>query len=291
MDYELFHDESKSDGYWHGMLLIASNQKKIILEYLQQARDITNYFEPLGVKKIKKRNRVFHCAQAWLSIGFASLRSKTKGQPCPIFLGEIGKYETHPPFINSKFILFREPSNFQKLTRFPDYGSKFETTFRFGIKGGAHALGSTENPIRIEKLHFDGYEHYRRHISKERIIGRLTGLREYFIVKDDIEDNCSDHRKSNSQSYEDCQFLQLTDLFIGSFRAALGYPTPNFVSDLTLPAIDLIKKTKCGYRRMQNSRWANSFWMSQCLLETDHWVFNTMEIKENEEFTQLKIIN
>jgi len=87
MDYELYHDESKVEGYWHAILLVPVAKKQVLLQLLSQARQNTNYIEPLGIKKIKKFNRIYDCADAWVQIGVAALMSRTKTQPYPIFLG------------------------------------------------------------------------------------------------------------------------------------------------------------------------------------------------------------
>jgi hypothetical protein len=78
-----------------------------------------------------------------------------------------------------KFILFRERDCHKELTGYNDHASKIETTFRFGVKGGLHFLGSHADPIRISKIHFDGHQHYYRHIDRDRIADRINGLREY----------------------------------------------------------------------------------------------------------------
>lgn len=290
LDYELYHDETKEHGYWHGMLLVPTDQKTCFINLLEKAREITDYRDPLGIKRIDRRNRIFHCAQAWVSIGFAALRSKTKEQPCPIYFGKWGVHDIYPQCSHFKFIVFREPNNFQNLRKFPDYGSKVETTFRFGIKGGVHALGEEENPINIVRLHFDGYEHYKRHLDNDRIIGRLSGLRDYFTISDSIDDRSSDHRKPDSQDYIDCQLLRLTDLLIGCFRTALGHGTRPLHSELALPMRDYLNKLKYGYKRMQNSRWFKSIWMSQCTLVDDRWKFTSLEIEQDEQYTQLDIL-
>lgn len=69
MDYELYHDESKVDGYWHGILLVPVAKKQMLLQLLSQARQNTSYEEPLSIKRIKKQNRVYDCADSWVQIG------------------------------------------------------------------------------------------------------------------------------------------------------------------------------------------------------------------------------
>lgn len=61
MKYELYHDESKVGGYWHGILLVPIAQKQTLLQFLADASNNTNYFNfnPLGIKKLKMRRGQF----------------------------------------------------------------------------------------------------------------------------------------------------------------------------------------------------------------------------------------
>jgi hypothetical protein len=173
-----------------------------------------------------------------------------------------------------------------------DYGSKVETTFRMGLKGGLHFLGNDKKPIHIARMHFDGYKHYCRHIDQARIIGRLNGLREYCSVaegKDVIDDRSSDHREQHSQAYEDCQLLQLTDLLIGCFRTVLGRETQNIHIVISRPVKAIIDRYFQGYARMQNSRWRNSFCMSQCYLESGKWNFDVITYEDRDGVRQLEL--
>ena len=52
MDYEIYHDESKEHGYWHGILLVPITSKSRIIEHLEQAREYVGYEHPLGIKSI-----------------------------------------------------------------------------------------------------------------------------------------------------------------------------------------------------------------------------------------------
>jgi hypothetical protein len=285
MKYDLYHDESKVDGYWHGMLLVPLESKDWILDRLQVARKNTGYFDPLGIKNVREENRIYSCAKAWLTIAVASMRTKEKkAEPIPIYLGN--KYPEGPIYepvyrINKmKFILFREKDAHQKMNFYYDHGSKIETTLRFALKGGLNYLGSRKNPIFINSLHFDGHKHYRRNVDRARIVDRLHSLRDYCEISDRrnlIYDDSSNHNRSDCQKYTDCQFLQLADLLIGAFRSILIEPTRKIHTDLAYPIKSLILRYQNGIARMENSRWWNSFCMSQCYLENNNWKFETLK--------------
>ena len=105
-------------------------------------------------------------------------------------------------------------------------------------------------------------------------------MRQYCTISkrhDLIDDRHSNHRKPDSQDYEDCQFLQLTDILIGCFRTSLGYRTRAIHAELARPVKNLVDKYDEGYPRMKKSRWANSFVISQCYLDNGRWVFEGIQ--------------
>jgi hypothetical protein len=295
MDYELYHDESQIDGYWHGMLLVPITAKQRIVDLLDKARSVMKYSAPLSFKNVRRPNRVFGCATAWLTIAVASLRSKATGDPVPICLGQKKPgewlYELFPDHLGAKFILFCERDTLATMTGHPDHASKVETTLRMGLKGGLHFLGNEDDPIALQRIHFDGHEHYHRHVDRSRLVDRLTGLRDYCNIAtraDLIDDSSSDHRRKDSQPYEDCQLLQLTDLMVGAFRVALRGSSNELHARLAYPAVSLIQRYAEGPARMANSRWHNSFTMSQCYLEGGAWHFQPLECVPNAR-TQLPL--
>ncbi|HEU0291363.1 MAG TPA: hypothetical protein VFR47_01415 [Anaerolineales bacterium] len=288
MDYELYHDESLEGGYWHGMLLVPAWNKKEFSDLLATARANTRYFDKIGIKKVDRKGLIYNCASAWTQIGVACLRSSAKGKAEPVFLGrqEKGRIQYEQVRLSGlKFILFRERDAHKDLSTRGDHASKIETTFRFGIKGGLHFLGSEENPIHLTRIHFDGHQHHQRHIDQDRILRRIGSLRKYCTISrchDLIDDRQSDHKKPQSQEYEDCQFLQLTDLLIGCFRTSLGYKTRAIHVELARPVKNLVDKYHEGPSRMKKSRWANSFVISQCSLENGRWGFEGIQRNQNE---------
>ena len=296
MDYELYHDESKVDGYWHAILLIPVAKKQALLQLLSQARQNTNYIEPLGIKKIKKYNRIYNCADSWVQIGVAVLMSRTKTEPYPVSLGDNTRGQKHYSLfkivVGAKFILFKNRDNLKEMTGHLDYGSKVETTFRIGLKGGLHLLGDQSEGIHITRMHFDGHAHYHRHLSRDRIIERLTGLRDYCSIStadDVIDDRTGNHKKAECQEYDDCQILQLTDLLIGCFRTVLTpvTKTSEIHRKLAQPVKEIVDRYQQGSARMWNSRWRNSFCMSQCYLESGSWKFDEIECIKAQEGQQL----
>ena len=202
MKYELYHDESLIDGYWHGMLLVPVLKKQEYLGLLKVARLNTGYTQKLGIKNVKKKGKIYGCASAWIQIANISLRSISKGKE-DVWLGKRKngrKIYQEIDLTGMKFILFRERDAHNELSNYPDYGSKIETTFRFGLTGGLHFLGSHEDPIEIVKIHFDGHEHIQRHLDRSRIVDRIGSLREYCSIspKNDLVDDLSSSLSENN---------------------------------------------------------------------------------------------
>jgi len=298
MRYELYHDESQLDGYWHGMFLVPVDHKKKLLELLELGRMNSKVKGKLSIKRVKKKNRIYSCAYSWITIGVASLAQKFGDYNPQIYLGDLVRDQRTYHFLDSvigtKFILFCERDAHNQMVGYPDHASKIETTFRIGVKGGLHYLGCDEEPIEIVKMHFDGYEHYQRHLDKARIVGRMKGLRDYCSILDDqelIEDGSSDNKTSNSQSYEDCQLLQLTDLFVGGFRNLLSNAQNPIHKELAKPLTIIKKKLDKGYARMRHSRWFRSICISQSFLENGQWKFIDIEMKPLSPYEQLSLIN
>ncbi len=300
MDYELYHDESKENGFWHGILLVPVVSKSILIDYLNNARENLSYTSKISFKKVRKRRgKKFWLAESWIQIGVASLIQKVttkSGLKHFIFLGEIKngakEYELFNKLIQAKFILFRERDAHKKMIGHIDDASQFETTFRMGLKGGLHWLGSSEEPIHIVKMHFDGHKHFGRNLDKIRIVDRLNSLREYCTINeipDLIDDRESNPNKPESQSFEDCQILQLTDLLVSGFRYVFSGSKGGHHSVLIKPLHSLIDKYSEGIARMNNSRWKQSFCLSQCYLDNGKWVFDTLELQREIEVEQLSL--
>jgi len=282
MGYQLYHDESQVDGYWHGILLVPEETRSHLLELLREARRNTGYNHPVKLGKVRHTGKIYRCAVSWAIIGSAALASRFKSQPPRIWLGERDKrqwvYSSLSKVIGCKFILFRERDAHSEMAGHPDHASKVETTFRMGVKGGGHLLGSDSCPIAISRMHFDGHEHHGRHLDRDRIVGRLSGLREYFSIDqrhDLIEDGSSDHTHNDRQAYDDCQLLQLADVLVGSFRVALrpSSSARHLHRNVARPVRTLALEYQKGPARMANSRWKDAFCMSECYLEDGRWRF------------------
>jgi hypothetical protein len=299
-EYDVYHDESKEAGYWHGILLVPRRSRATILEHLATIRKETRFGPPLSFKGVKTYGDRFQCSRAWVQLGVYALMQDIKGRVEKVLITARG-YDRHEKRqatefreiirvtepLGMRFIVFRERDCFKFLDPagdFLDYAAKVETTFRMGFKGGLHLLFGEDDPVAISSIHFDGYEHHRRHVDKDRIISRLVqGLRPYCKIADKpvVDDRPSDHREKDAQLADDCQFLQLADLLIGSFRTVLGDCKNDAQADVAHPVANLVEKWKRGPARMKKSRWHHGFCISQCYLQDGSWQFANLPAKED----------
>ena len=289
MEYDLYHDESKRSGYWHGMLLVPRPSRQILLDHLAAVRSNTTYQHPIKMNGIDKYTGPhYRSARAWLSIAVAALIQDFKKNVCHIYTGKDGRGAGVGEFlqlIGARFILFRVRDDHSLMVGYRDGAARVETTFRMGLKGGLHLFSKANNDgLLVKSFHFDGYKHYGRRLDSKRIVGRLGALRDGVAVAPDllIDDDSSNHNRQECQNYYDCQLLQLTDLLVSGFRTILGEQTHDAQRQVSAPLQELAGKWKQGYARMKQSRWFGGFCISQCWLENGDWVFSDFYCQSRE---------
>ncbi len=301
-NYCLYHDESVKDGYWHGMLLIPINKRKLFLTVLESIRHKDGYFDKISFKEIEGPGQKFNLADHWLQVGMGFLRSKPNKEKYPVLNwgddereSDVGsKYlSLGPELIGAKFILFRVKDDHKNMTHLNERACKIETTMRMGITAGLHFLGDQDNQIHINKIHLDGYQQNNRHADVSRIVDRIYGLRNYcsFGPRENlIDDRSSNPKSEDHQEFIDCEFLMLTDLLIGSFRVALSsFEKNRYKKRLSSHAEIILEKMSHGKRRMMNSRWTNSFCLSECELTGEQWIFYNIELAKPDNRNQLPL--
>jgi hypothetical protein len=95
-----------------------------------------------------------------------------------------------------------------------------------------------------------------------------------------LDDRSSNHdRTGECQSYDDCQLLQLTDIFVSGFRAVLGGSTSEAQRLVCEPFVTLTNEWNKGAARMKNSRWHGGVCLSEAYLEDGQWQFSTLQCK------------
>jgi hypothetical protein len=282
-EYDVYHDESDISGYWHGILLVPRSSRETLLKLLQAVRAFAKHHQPISLKGLDKESgrqwKVVHC---WLHAGIAALIQDLKGERYPIFTGRYGEtpeFALLDRVIGARFILFRIRDSLASLSGGMSYAAKVETTYRMAFKGGLKTFAKQGDGLCIRSLHFDNHEHLGRHVDKSRLISligeRLDGIvfHEALIV----DDKSSDHRLPSSQTYDDCQLLQLTDIFVSGFRTVLGIATCNAQLQVCRPLLELSERWNRGPARMRNSKWSNGFYLREGHIKDGQWTFANLE--------------
>lgn len=160
-----------------------------------------------------------------------------------------------------------------------DFASKVEITLRMAIKGGLHFLYDDYNQIVIQSIHLDGHEHYRRHIDRERLVGRLQGrLRNYcHIANDLLIDDASAKERYSAGKYEDWEFLQLADLMISSIRLLITGNVSDVRKEVTHP-VRLVLEGWGNKNKFRRSPWYKSFVLSEAYIQEGNWKFSRLPL-------------
>lgn len=285
MIYDLYHDESQESGYWHGMLLVPRTNRAALLSLLATVRQNTGKTEPMTLKGLHDTGPQFRCVRGWLNIGIHALMQTFKNKRVFVENGIKKRGVEYVPLespIQARFILFRVRDGHYSMENFRDHAAKVETTFWMGLKGGLHLFRNHSSPFAIGSFHFDGYKHYGRHVDAGRILRGLRNLRSGIRIDKSFgfEDGSSDHRLTESQSYEDCQLLQLTDLLVSGFRTVLAQATNPVQSEVAAGLTQLVNKWGRGYAGFRNSRWFGGFSLSECCLSNGNWSFGNIAVKQ-----------
>ena len=295
--YDIYHDESKEEAYWHGFLFVPRKNREYLLSLLKEARENTDYFYPLHYKKIKcnkKRNSKKEIiAKSWTTIGIFSLQQQKLNKIKPfVYLGRNPRkikpvYKELRNLIKCKFAIFKEKDRHKKMFFKDDNLRNIEITFRMALKGALHKLFSNENSVTVGNIFIDGDEHYigeyGRNLNMEEILERLQlEKREYvdFLENSKIIPQKSDHRKlKNKQFIEDSYLLQLCDILIGGFRFHSFCPKTNItkyrISELCK---NLLKHDQNNFARMKESRYFNGFILNEAWIEDEEWKFCQLNI-------------
>jgi hypothetical protein len=251
-----------------------------LLSLLADIRRNTARPNPISLKHLKKASGKLHkCTCCWLHVGVASLIQDFKGRGYWTPTAADGQWASYLPFtelIKARFILFRVKGGLRSLTLCDDYTVKVETTFRMALKGGSTLFAREGDEFCISSLHFDGHKQYNRRLDQRRVLKNIgtTAGRVRLHRGIELNDDSSDHRNPDSQPYDDCQLLQLTDLLVSGFRAVLSEKMNAVTRQACLPLSELVQKWNRGRKGFSNSRWSNGFCISEGRIENGDWQFS-----------------
>jgi len=295
MIYNIYHDESKKDAFWHCFLFIPLESENELFNALKSAKKNTDFQGEMHFRKMDfTRQPSYGCSKSWLSILIASFQQKN-GAMEPYWVGKqkyhSKEWERKEAFkkkfskpLKVKIAIFRQDNHHQDMSGHFDKLSKIETTFRMGIQGATHYLFDESNPIEANKMIIDGENHYqmihKRPIDKEKIVSKLkANSRSFFTFTGNFE------IRGESLSEKEKEFIDLADCFLGVFRAGIIRPSSEYCTNdnerKKYELCELIKqffddKLNRGTHRMRNSRFEKFGTFSSAKIENDNWKFSNI---------------
>ena len=303
--YDIYHDESQEESYWHGFLFVPRKSRQYLLNLLLESRKNINWEEPISFKQIGnrqgKKSPKTCLVSSWLTIGLAALQQqKFEKLRVPFSLGGSPPiYKSHIEFpIRCKFVVFKECDKHRKMFYNLSTLACIETTFRMGIKGGMHRLFSDKDPIIVGNVFIDGDEHYIRKFGRSFDVNRsLKRLAEEkrgyvsFLENTQLIPQRSNHKKIESgQDFDDSQLLQLCDILLGGVRLHSYCPDNKKLKHyISLPCCELLKRNTNKHFITKHSRFSNGFSLSEAWLNKDEeWGFSPLKIEEDMSMSKLK---
>ncbi len=285
-EYAVFHDESKEDAYWHVFFWVPLDFIDELVDCLRVSQNRSGYrgkqlsYKRLGVSPTKHR-----CAHYWLTVLKASLHNQKPHHLADFDMGRAldrAKRKWRPFYRRfsrmpcCKVNVFYLPNGHEDLDLCKDETARIETTFRMGLKGGAHYLFSEDIPCQISNIWLDREKHYQRPLEKEKLLGRLRNETRDYVS---LADGC----RIEGEGVPDAErlILDAVDVLLGSFRHAHFHGRSDSSKakvrkyKLTQVIMDLLKKLNRG-DGMRNSRFFKGYSFSQAKLVSGRWEFSPL---------------
>lgn len=294
--YDVYHDESDEDAYWHAFLFVPRTTARTeLLKLLKASRVHTGYKYPkkLHFKEISgdpmrigRKSRA-HCAECWTTIGLASLQQQgIRSGVTQIYLGEVKLYngpvlyrsmDKFSAYPRCKLAIFKERDNLRQMnpSYYNDDLDKVETTFTMGLKGALHYLFPSDEQVRVGKIFLDGDEHnlikHKRGFDCQKVERKLRqGLRENIVFEDGFGIQVDTHDR------DDLELLQLTDIMLGGVRFQTICPKPAHMKHKVSACLvrTLLDPSKRILKRHKNSRLYRGMDLSEAWLDGGEWQFD-----------------
>ncbi|MDD3145509.1 MAG: hypothetical protein PHV23_05350 [Candidatus Gracilibacteria bacterium] len=298
MEYDIYHDESKEDAYWHCFLFIPKENRSIILEELKEIRSKIEGNIHFCQLNSKKAGTKINGCKSLLSTISSSFQQVDKGKMEPFFkynktqycnnskrkFSEYGTFQISPKV---KIAIFHQKNNHDDMN-FGDALSRIETTFRMGLQGAKHYLFNDNEKIIVDGIYIDGFEHYKIASGREFDIDKVkqklvNNSRDYVTFKESF------HILDGKINDDDKLFLDIIDLFLGTFRLNYLFKKgdKSIIDDnryILFKSIEgVINKMSDGPIRMKNSRFKNFGSFSSGSIEKGVWKFENI-IEELKKF-------
>lgn len=278
----IYHDESERvfKNVWaHALFFVPESASARLLAQLWAARkrhgceDKKLHFTDISGEKICEEDGSI-VVKEWLQYEIEALRSKGSDILKPPLSCNLGVI-----FFNTSvdLDLYGGGTKDEKMLRY------FETVLRMLLKGCAHGLYDRDNKLKIKGIITDG-QPWHRELDEIRILDHLIPeVREYVEIDRNacIEGVVSDHTSPDCTDSDKAQFLQATDLLLGSvihscFRDLERGDKKEII---IRPVREMLEKRKrgAGFRHSGHYR---SFSLSFAHIERGQWKFQQVDTKE-----------
>jgi len=298
--YDIYHDESTEDAFWHGFLFIPSSEREYFLELLKESREHYDYNHKIHYTKIhsghKIRNGVPAIIRSWTQIGIAAIQQqKFVRLPTHFSLG-ITKSNRTPIYkklkrpIKSKFSVVRVRDNHSEMNLIDDPLRKIEYTFKMALKGTLHKLCKHGEVIQLGDIFIDGDEHYQRYgrnFDGPWVINRLRNeLRPHIKITESsriIAQNSNHHKLSADEDQDNSHFLQLCDVLLGGVRFHSFCPDKRHVKyEVSRYCRYLLEHDQQNLARMKESRYFGGFHLGETWIDKNGWQFADLKPKKDD---------
>jgi len=281
-EYDVYYDESKEPGYWHGLLFIPCEKARDLSKLLEDARQNIGGKDRAHFVNIKKAS-VEHdlhsrLVRSFVSIGVASLQQcKFIKFPSQAYVGN-NITEMNP--IGSKFSIYCVSN--ETMISSLDRTELIMQTMKSTLKGSLHYLFDQRDQIRLRRIIFEGKNN--QGVDHRKIIRILKAeiASNIEIQSEVFEFVSSDQNTVSPEYFSEAHILQCMDCMLGSMRHAhLAIEGNSIRDEISQPMRSILREyNDATYVRMKQSRYFRGFSFSRARKDGSLWNFETLAEKK-----------
>ncbi|MCB5251390.1 MAG: hypothetical protein RBR69_05815 [Candidatus Cloacimonadaceae bacterium] len=277
--WDVFYDECKADGYWHCFLFIPKNKIVFLDSLIQQARECSNYRDPIHYTNIGRKTKNEDRRVVFIKVLTDILLYIIQQQKLDAVINWNGTTQKiNAPYVGARVAILRMLNNHETQS-IPQ--KLIEATFRMAIKGPLHYLFTDEHPI-IDTINVDfSTSSFQNSFDESNLWERVKNeLNKNITFTPSSSITCI----SKKDYLPDCPFsqiMQFVDVILGSFRTCVVQNT-EFVARYfaSEPIRSLLLKDYKNIARMKNSRYYKGYSLTDAHLN-DQWVFKPIKIEND----------
>lgn len=290
-EYEIYYDEIKEDGYWHGIFFLPTGSSRNLIKYLEEAEsdypfNCRLHFANCGKNDPEDSMRTL-LTESYISIGCASLQSQ-KFEEYPV-KAKVGRHLKLIAPICAKFAVYRVSPEVMRACN-ENRNLIITQTLKSALKGAIHYLFPTEEDIMINKIFFEGAE--LQGVDDKKIMATLQKQVHNNIKKlpDNFVTQSSNHNNlSWNQEKKDSCILQLCDSMVGATRfCVVSNSSDHIRNKISKPIKGILGYADESLIRMRQSRYFRGFSLSEAGVDGDDWEFTNLKVKERINYGEQK---